>query len=96
MMGRLIETMLRLDCAANVLGQRLGRGPSAQQMRDAVRELKRETSALAASAMASGVDPVHAVRLVAEWVLASGADWQAIVATINKAATLRPHSPREA
>lgn len=93
-MGKVIEAMLRLDCAATVLAGRLGRGRSSEQVRAALRELRRETATLATGAMAAGldreVDPVHAVRLVAEWALASGADWQAITATINNAATMRP------
>lgn len=93
-MDELSRAILRLHQAEYRVRQltRGHLGPLSRQVVEAAAELRRAASQLEASALAVGVrdiDPIQAVAIVVEAAIAAGADWQKVVATVNRAGSAR-------
>lgn len=75
--------------------RQLSRGQLGQVSRQVIAassELRHRVARLEAAAVAASIrelDPIQAVALVVEAAIAAGADWQQLVATVNRAGTRR-------
>jgi len=86
-MSPLANHLLAVDCAARVLLARLGPGSAQARLRLAVIGLRQAVARLRLTTLPPAADPLQAVRDTIHLALAAGADWQAIVAVVNKTGT---------
>jgi len=91
-MRTISNAVLDLHCAQQRL-RRLGDlGPKSRQVVVAASQLARSTARLEAGAATASIgemDPLVALTIVLDVAIRTGADWQQVVATVNRAGMAR-------